>query len=125
LATIGFAMLLAALPATARAAEGERRFVHHVFFWLKDPASTPDRDRLIAGLRKLAKVETIRRHQIGTPAATRRDVVDHTYAVSWLIEFADKGAHDRYQVDPVHLKFVEECSGLWQRVQVYDTDVID
>jgi hypothetical protein len=26
-------------------------FVHHVYFWLKDPASTADRNKLVAGLK--------------------------------------------------------------------------
>jgi hypothetical protein len=28
---------------------------------------------------------------------------------------------DSYQTDPIHLKFVEECSMLWKKVVVYDS----
>src|ERR1700759_2195361 len=34
--------------------------VHHVFFWLKNPASTEDRDKLVAGLKPLAGIPLIK-----------------------------------------------------------------
>jgi hypothetical protein len=96
-------------------------FVHHVYFWLKNEGSEDDRTRLIAGLKKLSAVNTIRRFHIGIPAATNRDVIDRSYAASWLALFDNPLDQDAYQVDPIHLKFVEECSHLWERVVVYDS----
>ena len=49
-------------------------------------------------------------------------MVDDSYSVSWLVFLADRAAEERYQVDPIHLKFVEDCSPLWERVVVYDTE---
>jgi hypothetical protein len=100
----------------------DRVFVHHVYFWLKDPADPQAREALIAGLRKLAAAPDILWSHIGLPAESERGVVDDSYSVSWLVFLADKAAEDRYQVDPIHLKFVEECSPLWERVVVYDTE---
>ena len=102
----------------------EKSFVHHVYFWLKDPESEADRQKLIEGLRKLSKVKTIQRYHIGLPAATDRDVVDNTYSVSWLVFFKNKADQDLYQTDPIHLKFVEECSPLWSKVIVYDSEEV-
>jgi hypothetical protein len=96
-------------------------FVHHVYFWLKNPQSKEDKAKLIAGLEKLSKVKNIDMFHIGQPAATNREVIDTSYSVSWLLIFKDKAAQDAYQVDPIHLKFVEECSDLWQKVVVYDS----
>src|SRR5688572_21067493 len=96
-------------------------FIHHVYFWLKNPGNKDDRARLVEGLKKLSKVSTIRMHHIGQPAATNRDVIDTTYAISWLVLFDDKAGQDSYQTDPIHLKFVEECSSLWSKVIVYDS----
>ncbi len=96
-------------------------FVHHVYFWLKNPQSAEDKSRLIAGLEKLSRVKTIEMFHIGQPAGTNREVIDTSYSVSWLVIFKDKAAQDSYQVDPIHLKFVEECSVLWQKVVVYDS----
>ena len=96
-------------------------FVHHVYFWLKNTGNGEDLNKLVAGLKKLSAVKTIRQYQIGKPAATSREVIDGSYAVSWLVLFDNKGDQDSYQVDPIHLKFVEECSPLWQKVIVYDS----
>lgn len=96
-------------------------FVHHVYFWLKNAGNKQDRERLVEGLKKLSKVKNIRMFHIGQPASTNRDVIDSSYAVSWLVLFDDKAAQDSYQTDPIHLKFVEECSALWSKVIVYDS----
>ena len=96
-------------------------FIHHVYFWLKNPASTTDRDKLVAGLTKLAKVKTIKQSHIGKPANTKRDVIDSSYSVSWLLMFDTLADQESYQTDPVHLKFIEDCSQLWEKVKVYDS----
>jgi hypothetical protein len=96
-------------------------FVHTVFFWLHHPESQDDHQALRAGLESLKGVNEISAAYIGTPADTRRPVIDHSYDFSITFVFADKAAHDTYQSHPIHLKFVDECAHLWQRVQVYDT----
>lgn len=96
-------------------------FVHHVYFWLKDPADSAARDAIIAGLTRLKAAPDILWSHIGVPAPSPRGVVDGSYAVSWLILLADKDAEDRYQVDPIHLEFVETCAQHWDRVVVYDS----
>jgi hypothetical protein len=96
-------------------------FIHHVYFWLKNPDSKEDKARLLEGLRKLSKVGTIKMFHIGVPAATSREVIDRSYAASWLAIFDDEPSQDSYQKDPIHLKFVDECSSLWSKVIVYDS----
>jgi hypothetical protein len=96
-------------------------FVHHVYFWLKNPGSSEDKAQLVDGLKKLSVVETIDSFHIGQPAETNREVIDRSYAVSWLLLFRNKADQDIYQVHPLHLKFIEECSHLWQKVVVYDS----
>jgi hypothetical protein len=58
---------------------------------------------------------------IGRPAATKREVIDSGYSLSWLTIFENAKDQDDYQIDPIHLKFVEECASLWSRVVVYDS----
>ena len=96
-------------------------FVHHVYFWLKNPETEADKAQLVDGLKKLSAVETIDSFHIGQPADTNREVIDRSYAVSWLLLFKNKADQDVYQVHPLHLKFIEECSHLWQKVVVYDS----
>ena len=102
-------------------AQKKGMFIHHVYFWLKNSGNKEDKAKLIEGLRKLSKVKTIKNFYIGQPAATRREVIDSSYDVSWLLFFDNAADQDSYQTDPVHLKFVEECAALWTKVTVYDS----
>ncbi len=95
--------------------------VHHVFFWLKHPDSKEDLAKLLAGLRTLAGVDTVRGIHIGVPADTeQRGVVDGSYSASELLFFDDVAGQDAYQVHPIHKQFIADCEHLWQRVVVYD-----
>lgn len=96
-------------------------FIHHVYFWLKNPKNNNDLLQLIEGLKKLSAVTTIQSFHIGKPAGTSRDVIENTYNVSWLLLFNNKEDQDSYQTDPIHLKFIEQCAHLWKKVVVYDT----
>jgi hypothetical protein len=95
--------------------------IHHVYFWLHNSESETGKKKLIEGLQKLSKVSTIKSFYIGIPAATRRDVIDSSYSVSWLLFFDKAGDQDSYQTDPIHLEFVKTCRHLWNKVVVYDT----
>lgn len=114
----------AALTASARVPTGKKKkgqIMHHVLFWLKKASSKEDLDKLIGGLRSLKKIETLRKLHIGVPAATElRPVVDNTYSVSALFIFDDVAGQNTYQVHPLHKAFVNDCSPLWERIQVYD-----
>jgi hypothetical protein len=104
------------------AKESLPKLVHHVFFWLKNPGSAEDRAKLIAGIKALSAIETVRAVHVGIPASTeKRDVVDNSYDVSELLCFDDVEGQNVYQVHPLHQKFVEDCSHLWAKVVVYDT----
>ena len=96
-------------------------FIHHVFFWLKNPENVADKTALIAGLKNLANCTSIQQYHIGVPAATSRDVIDGSYAISWCLFFASKQDQDSYQTDPIHLQFIETCNHLWSKVVVYDS----
>jgi len=49
-------------------------------------------------------------------------VVDRSYAFGLVLRFADVGAHDAYQVDPIHDAFHGRCQKYWKKVVVYDVD---
>ncbi|GGD69167.1 DabB protein [Emticicia aquatilis] len=96
-------------------------FVHHVYFWLKNPNSEADKAKLIEGLEALSKVSEIKMAHIGTPASTNRSVIEKGYAVSWLLFFENLEEEEIYQKHPIHLKFVADYSHLWEKVIVYDS----
>lgn len=101
-----------------------RRFpklVHHVFFWLKNPQSTQDLNALLAGIKTLEAIETVRGLHVGVPASTeKREVVDNSYSASELLFFDNLEGQSTYQSHPIHQKFVKDCSHLWSKVVVYD-----
>ncbi|MBB5634778.1 hypothetical protein HDE68_000663 [Pedobacter cryoconitis] len=95
--------------------------VHHVFFWLKNPASKTDRDQLIAGVKALSVIETVQKLKVGIVASTeKREVVDNSWAVSELVFFKDLAGQATYQTHPLHLEFIKNFSHLWEKVIVYD-----
>ncbi|PZR38945.1 MAG: stress responsive alpha-beta barrel domain-containing protein [Azospira oryzae] len=95
--------------------------VHHAIFWLKNPSSVEDRDKLVAGVKTLGKIETIKMLHVGIPASTeKRDVVDNSFAVSEVMFFDNEQDQKTYQDHPIHQKFIKEHSHLWERVVVYD-----
>ena len=73
------------------------------------------------GLKTLKAIKSIKQFYIGTPASTeQRSVVDSSYHVSELMFFNDLEGQKTYQDHPIHKKFVEDCSHLWEKVVVYD-----
>lgn len=97
------------------------KLVHHVFFWLKNPDSKEDLAKLLAGLRTLSKIETVRGTHFGVPASTeKRDVVDNSFSASEILFFDDTAGQKVYQDHAIHQQFIADCSHLWEKVVVYD-----
>ncbi|GAB3537275.1 hypothetical protein GCM10027443_29950 [Pontibacter brevis] len=120
LSLAGFFGLMPALGKTRQKPKGD--FVHHVYFWLKNPNSAEDKAKLIEGLNTLKNnIKAIQLARIGVPANTNRDVIERGYQVSWLLFFNNLEEQEVYQKHPVHLKFVENYSHLWDKVIVYDS----
>ncbi len=97
-----------------------KMLVHTVFFWLKNPDDISDQKALRAGLEKLRKISEIKTSFVGTPAATRRSVIDSSYSFSITFLFDTTEQQDTYQTHADHLLFIDTCAQLWERVQVYD-----
>ncbi len=98
-------------------------FVHTVLFWLNHPENEKDQETFENGVNTLLdQCQFITASHIGVPADTAtRPVVDASYTYCVVITFESKAAHDSYQIDPVHKKFVEENKNLWKKVLVYDS----
>lgn len=119
--TAAFLPLAGSIPTVSKSKKMKNLFIHQVYFWLKNPGNEADKVKLIEGLNKLAAVKSIKDYHLGVPAGSGREVVDGSFAISWLTVFKDKAAQDAYQIDPIHLRFVEDYSHLWSKVIVYDS----
>jgi hypothetical protein len=112
-----------AASAMPLAAADQKRYpvVHHALFWLKNPDSAEDRAKLVAGVKTLAKIKTVKELRVGVVASTeKREVVDNSWAVSELMFFDNLEGQAAYQTDPIHLEFIKNCEHLWEKVIVYD-----
>jgi hypothetical protein len=114
-------LLTAASCANIQTGSLENVFVHHVYFWLKEPVTKENRTKFENALKELVKVETIVDKHLGVPASTSRDVIDGSYSYSLLVTFKNLEDQQIYQTHPIHLKFIADCEDLWERVVVYDS----
>jgi quinol monooxygenase YgiN len=112
-----FAAFSAAIPARA-----ETVLAHDVFFTLKD-GSKEARARLVAACKKyLAGQDGTVHFSVGTRGEEfARDVNDRGFDVALHILFKDRAAHDKYQQDPRHLRFIEAERDTWKQVRVFDS----
>ena len=108
-------------PKQKENADLSKMFVHHVFFWLKEPQNKAHLRKFRAELNKLVTIETIRYSHVGVPAKTKRKVIDSSYQFSLLTIFDSKKDHDIYQEHEIHLQFIDKCEDLWKKVLVYDS----
>lgn len=100
----------------------ETGFIHTVFFWMNEGVTDEQKaDFAKNGLGELLKVKSIYKGYMGPAAMTpERGVVDNSYDFALICHFKDGKAQDAYQVDPIHLKFIDDYKDLWKKVQVYD-----
>jgi len=97
-------------------------FAHIVFFWLKRPDNKNDRAAFEASLEKfISNSKYIYKKHLGTPASTRRDVIDSSYTYCLLLTFKSEKDQNAYQDEKVHKIFIKESEDLWETVKVYDS----
>lgn len=97
--------------------------VHTVYFWLKPELTAAQRAEFRRGVESLAGIKSVEKVYVGAPAKTeKRPVIDDSYAVALTVLCKNVAAHNAYQVDPIHLKFVEQFKSFWTRVQIYDAE---
>jgi len=96
-------------------------FSHVVIFWT-DPNNPTAVDELIAGANKYLKpIPGVLHFHVGRMVASHRSVVDQSYQVALNLVFPNKKSQDDYQIDPMHVDFVEKVfKRVCTKVVVYD-----
>lgn len=117
----GLASLASVSNLTAEPERVRELFIHHVFFYLKEPNNAQHETQLLEGLNKLAKVPVIQFAHIGKPALTNREVIVKDYTISWMCFFKNILEEEIYQTHPIHLDFIRDYAHLWEKVVVYDS----
>jgi hypothetical protein len=97
--------------------------IHSVYFWLKSDLTASERSNFRAEVKKLSGIRTIEKIYVGAPASiAERSVTDRSFDIALTLVFKDGPAHDAYQVDPLHLAFVERNKSSWTKVLIYDSE---
>ncbi len=103
----------------------KKPIIHHAIFWLKNPSSVEDRDKLVEGVKTLSAIKQIKTLYVGVLANTeKRDVVDASWGVSEIMFFDNLEDQASYQGDVIHQSFIKNCSHLWDKVVVYDAETV-
>lgn len=103
----------------------EPMVVHNVYFSLKD--NSPEaKQKLVAACRKYLTDHpgTVFFAAGVLSEELNRPVNDRDFDVGLHIVFKNKAAHDKYQDDPRHIKFIEEMRDNWKKVRVFDSDCL-
>jgi len=106
---------------SSRQASNKQSLMHVVYYYLKNPDSETDRQKLIDGLHELVTVKQIKYHHIGVPQKFDAKDPFKDYHVSLLMVFDEAGDIDVYHKDPIHQKFVANCKDLWVKTVKYDS----
>jgi hypothetical protein len=97
-------------------------FVHSVFFWLKEPENQAAHQEFLNHLRTFIDAsDYVKSKHIGVKQVSDREVVDSDYNYNLTVTFNNQEEQDKYQSEPVHVKFVEDAQHLWRNVVVYDS----
>jgi hypothetical protein len=121
---LGMLILGAASLKTESAEPAQTLLAHNVYFSLNDHSEAA-KEKLVAACKKYLS---------GHPGTVffaagilakelERAVNDRDFDVSLHVIFSGKAAHDRYQKDARHLKFIEENTANWKKVRVFDSYV--
>ncbi|ADE53064.1 Stress responsive alpha-beta barrel domain protein [Coraliomargarita akajimensis DSM 45221] len=124
---IGLLLLLLCLlrpTLSAQPNQGESfspNFTHVVYFWLKNPNNAADRERFEQSIKLFMQDSKYAQTRfVGVAPKASRDVVDDSFTYSLILSFESAEAQAKYQEEVAHLRFVEECKDLWEKVIVYD-----
>ena len=96
--------------------------IHTVLFWLRKDLSSNELEHFKAALDSLKDIPSAAAVYVGSPSPTpTRPVIDASYDFCLTVLLEDMAAHDAYQQNQLHQKFLENKE-LWERVQIYDAD---
>ena len=100
------------------------RVAHNVFFQLADGAAARV-DELVAACHEYLNVQPGIVFFAAGPlcADLARPVNDLDWHVGLHLVFVDKAAHDAYQDDATHNRFIDEMKPNWSKVRVFDSFV--
>jgi stress responsive alpha/beta barrel protein len=113
---------LASCQALPGASSDHAMLVHSVYFTLRDDTPAARAQLVESCYRHLSPIEGIAFFAAGTrDEELVREVNDLEFDVALTVVFHDRAAHDRYQPDERHQRFIAENKDAWAQVRVFDS----
>ena len=94
--------------------------MHSVYFELTDPSDKNVQAFLAAANEYLPHVDGVEHFAAGRLSELERTVSVRDWHVCLHINFRDRAAHDAYQVDEQHARFLDETQANWAHARVFD-----
>ena len=108
--------------ALMAADDRQGEIIHNVYFKLKDRSPEKAKALVEACKKYLAPQAGVVYFHVGTVVQDLdRAVNDRDWDVGLHVVFKDRAAHDAYQTDAQHLKFIEVGRDNWDKVRVFDS----
>ena len=97
------------------------RIVHVVCVWLKNPRDEAARKRILEAAEKFRSIPGLLTLRKGECLPSKRPIVDSTYDLAFLMEFASIEDMNRYLEHPVHKDAAKTIlQPLAKKIVVYD-----
>ena len=104
--------------------DAQQKVAHIVYFPLKDKSEAAVSSLLDACRHYLTEHPGTDYFSVGTLVPDlQREVNQQDFEVGLHVVFADRAAHDAYQVSERHVEFIERNRDNWERVRVFDSYV--
>jgi quinol monooxygenase YgiN len=102
------------------------KLAHMVFFTLHDNSESKVNELISACHQYLNNHPGVIYFSVGKPTPDLvRPVNDRAHEVALHVVFADRAAHDAYQVAPRHQEFIDLHKANWKQVRVFDADIVN
>lgn len=80
---------------------------HIVMIWLNSPGDAAARERIVVGSEELRQIPGLLSLRVANPVASDRAVVEDSFDLALVMEFADRQAMQDYLTDPRHVEAVK------------------
>ena len=95
--------------------------IHVVLCWLKTPGDDAARKKIIDASNQFKTIPGVASVTAGRPIPSTRPVVDSSFDVAVVINFADEAAMAAYEQNPIHKKAVSDVlRPLTAKILIYD-----
>ena len=123
-AAAALGLLLSFASCTALPERPSRSIDHVVIVWLKRPGNADDKARLVTASKDIAaRVPQIRRLTWGTAVPSNRPIVEDSFDLALIMEFASRDDLEAYLDRPEHIRATKDVlRPLASRVMVYDIE---